>query len=153
MDNEMTITIRYQRRGADGPSELTLGPQEYFEDVPPHDSGDTPIHDHAADYLAVDVGELEWTLLEIRDAAGKLHESCREFFWNRGRNRLIQSTADGETLVILQILSRENPRTWQTVRCASVGGSLSPLEHLEIVEEEGREIVRVLYPREKEVVA
>jgi hypothetical protein len=126
--------------------------RDYFEeDTEDLDWDDTPRYNHAIEYLDVEPEKVACTWLELFDREGNLREVIKESFWNRGKNRVIESInyTDDESLLIIQIQIQDNPVTWHTMRFARRDEVIIPLYHSQVVEEADTENIKVIHSQDQ----
>ena len=111
----MNILLQYRTRGDSEWHSTLLTPAEYFDlekdELPEIDS--VPRHNHACDYLSLQVEDLAETKIILQDIQCDTIRTIKEKFWLNGRNRLIERIDGGiapyrEVIICSEVQSHPN---------------------------------------------
>jgi hypothetical protein len=154
----ITIKIHYKMAQSQLWSEMDVSPTDFFDldpgECPSVDS--IPKKNHAAEYLDVSTEFLEATVLRVASDEKNVSLTVSEFYWNQGRNRLIERVDGGTNTeyreMILISHLQDEPEKMEIVRIGDTGGRLRLWSHVILTKNnDGSESEEKYFPADSQV--
>ncbi len=157
MHPEITISIKFLLVGQSAWQQADFLPESFFDldpgEAPEIDS--VPKRNHAIEYLEVDPGHIQHTILTITNTKKETSKVVSETFWNGGRNRIIETNeigvAEPHTELIVETKVNQQPPVTEIVRAWKEKGPWALAYHVFILTNpDGTETEKKVYPPESQ---
>jgi hypothetical protein len=131
----ISVSLEYRTKESLTWKSIALSPEEYFDleqnETVSWDS--VPRHNHASDYLNVELAIIRNTRLTVVDAQAKLTQQITEAFWKGGTNRVVERTDNGPDgdywELIVEVRVSDEPVVWEILRLDRLNGVIAPNYH------------------------
>jgi hypothetical protein len=154
MNARISISIRYKLVDHSTWQTTDFRPEVFFDLDPgePAEIDSVPKHDHAIDYIDVDPGKIQHTVLAITNTETRASRTISETFWNGGKNRIIETNDKGgatpaNSELIVETAVKDQPLVTEIVRASKQQGPWALAYHVFIMRNpDGTEMETKVYP-------